>query len=248
MPIDSTTSRRSFMLRAVFALYLISILVFAGIYYRVFRTDPKSFAFNADIRLTQSESVSHIASAEIAQLTKRVPCLIEMQHAMASKESFDSTSDVVTFPKSEFIFSKNYSFQFTDDTRKPHDKARTLTIAAFDIYHELVFECNVPFIPILSEEARIAHYREYAIDFLSDIQRTVQTRESQLATLASPNPDVWTFWDFLYFSTITQSTVGYGDILPNCTLVRMLVTLQLVVSSLLLIVVLNSVVQTSRSE
>jgi hypothetical protein len=32
--------------------------------------------------------------------------------------------------------------------------------------------------------------------------------------------------DFLYFSTITQATVGYGDILPNKTIVRMVVIIQ----------------------
>ena len=31
------------------------------------------------------------------------------------------------------------------------------------------------------------------------------------------------FWDFLYFSAVTITTVGYGDILPGDTTARMLV-------------------------
>jgi Ion channel/Protein of unknown function (DUF1345) len=39
--------------------------------------------------------------------------------------------------------------------------------------------------------------------------------------------DIWRYWDFLYFSIITQTTVGFGDILPNSTSVRMLVSIQI---------------------
>ena len=42
-----------------------------------------------------------------------------------------------------------------------------------------------------------------------------------------------------YFSAITQFTVGYGDILPNATSVRLVVVLQTFVAALLLVVVLN---------
>jgi hypothetical protein len=45
----------------------------------------------------------------------------------------------------------------------------------------------------------------------------------------------------VYFSTIVQTTVGFGDILPNRTPVRMLVTAQIMIGYALLVVVLNIV-------
>jgi hypothetical protein len=48
------------------------------------------------------------------------------------------------------------------------------------------------------------------------------------ALTSSPWARRWV--DFLYFSTITQSTVGYGDILPNSTSVRGVVMFQCILS------------------
>ncbi len=243
---NSTTTELSLPLRYVFYLYLLSILVFAVVYYWVFKSNPQSFAFNADIRLAQAQSVQQAAKDDIARLAKDIPCLIELQHALAAKTSFDSTTGILTYPKVEFIFSQNYTYQFGDDRRKRHDRPRTTTISAYDAWQRRVFQRTIPFMPILSKESRIAHYRDHTFAFVSEIQQIIQNRESQLATFASPDPDVWSFWDFLYFSTITQTTVGYGDILPNRTLVRTLVMLQLIISSGLLIVVLNSVLKRSK--
>lgn len=49
--------------------------------------------------------------------------------------------------------------------------------------------------------------------------------------------------DFIYFSFITMTTLGYGDILPNSTFVRGLVILQVMVGIFLLVVVVNDVLQ-----
>jgi hypothetical protein len=38
----------------------------------------------------------------------------------------------------------------------------------------------------------------------------------------------YSLWNFLYFSTVTITTLGYGDILPNSTLVRVLVMFETV--------------------
>ena len=55
---------------------------------------------------------------------------------------------------------------------------------------------------------------------------------SNIDRLTSTEP--WSYWDFLYFSTITQTTVGYGDMLPNTTYVRMLVIAQVLIGVILI--------------
>jgi uncharacterized membrane protein len=65
--------------------------------------------------------------------------------------------------------------------------------------------------------------------------------EERLVSITSDTPLVWGFWDFIYFSTVIQTTIGLGDILPNSTLVRKLVVLQVIIGYGLLSVALNLV-------
>jgi len=78
--------------------------------------------------------------------------------------------------------------------------------------------------------------------WLRNLDEERHTLARRIATLNTQQPDVWTFSDFLYFSLITQTTVGYGDILPNSTTIRRIVSLQVLVGYALLVVVLNIVV------
>jgi len=53
------------------------------------------------------------------------------------------------------------------------------------------------------------------------------------------NLPIWHDLDFLYFSFITISTVGYGDILPNSTTVRMVVVSEVLLGQFILIFLLG---------
>jgi len=44
----------------------------------------------------------------------------------------------------------------------------------------------------------------------------------------------YSYWDFLYFSVVTATTLGYGDILPNVTYVRVIVAIQTIVGVILI--------------
>jgi hypothetical protein len=72
-----------------------------------------------------------------------------------------------------------------------------------------------------------------------NLENRKQELQNRIERFKAGSPDVWSFWDFFYFSAITQFTVGYGDILPNATSVRLVVVLQTFVAALLLVVVLN---------
>ena len=48
--------------------------------------------------------------------------------------------------------------------------------------------------------------------------------------------DTVTFLDFLYFSVTTQTTVGYGDIVPSSPLTRIITMVQMLMSYIVLVV------------
>lgn len=53
--------------------------------------------------------------------------------------------------------------------------------------------------------------------------------------------EIWSYWDFVYFSGITLTTVGYGDILPNTTEVRIVVLAQVLVGIFLTVFFLSRI-------
>ncbi len=86
-----------------------------------------------------------------------------------------------------------------------------------------------------------ADWAEYVLAAIEPLKKDLQGAEARQIALESPRPTLWRYLDFIYFSTITQSTVGYGDILPNSTAARSIVMAQIVVAYALLVVVLNLV-------
>jgi hypothetical protein len=66
---------------------------------------------------------------------------------------------------------------------------------------------------------------------LSSAHQIIESPELQLGPSL---PEDWTFEDFLYFSVITQATVGYGDILPNSSAIRVCVIIQVMIGLVIL--------------
>ena len=64
-------------------------------------------------------------------------------------------------------------------------------------------------------------------------------KKEEIITQLKDSGHYLSLWDFLYFSTITQSSTGYGDILPNSKLVRKVVTLQIILGLFVLGIVIT---------
>jgi hypothetical protein len=71
-------------------------------------------------------------------------------------------------------------------------------------------------------------------DLADRLSRSIENLSRIAGGQSPPGTDLWSYWDFVYFSGTTLTTVGFGDILPNNTGVRMLVLGEVLVGIFLL--------------
>ena len=85
--------------------------------------------------------------------------------------------------------------------------------------------------------------KSFAKNLVGIFEEDLAQNQNRWESLGEEFPEVWSYWDFVYFSTVTQTTVGYGDIVPNSTSVRAGVVVQLIIGTGLLVVGLNLVLR-----
>ncbi|MDQ3817307.1 MAG: potassium channel family protein [Acidobacteriota bacterium] len=214
----------------VFLLYIINVFVFASIYYSTYRDNIQSFAFNADILKTRAETYKYNLEKTIADAYITIEALKQLQEKLASRTE---PLKIPQFNKA-IIESEDYIFDY-------HHGPLSHTILYFHLHVRDKNNANIwvfdglhanPFDPT---------------ELLKEVASTIDRCQSTLETLAGPTPELWSYWDFLYFSTITQTTVGYGDILPNSTRIRKLVVYQTMIGLVILVVIINIVLLLASS-
>jgi hypothetical protein len=85
----------------------------------------------------------------------------------------------------------------------------------------------------------IQAYQEMTLTVTAQLENQLKEEREHFDSLTKFTREYWSYTDFLYFSAITQSTVGYGDIMPNSTLVRVVVMVQVLMGVFLFVVALN---------
>lgn len=90
--------------------------------------------------------------------------------------------------------------------------AMTIWVKGYPAIHEELFKSEDYFYPL---NFYFVNLMENSISFLDDSPLVLKN----VANGSFKYP----MWNFLYFSAVTITTLGYGDILPNSTMVRVLV-------------------------
>jgi len=230
-----------------FALYVITILVFSFTYYRLYRSERDNFHFSGGIAGPQGKRLVHRAD-------KLVPAFTEIEKILASiqpklelaanqKVRLDAIRSIpgdanLVLRRSDrrdsLELSNGYSVHFerrgggyrsAPTVHAFITKAGELVGEEFDLQYHYVTTTRDLFEGVCEIKLRCE-------EGLADLQ-------ARLGTLSSATPDLWTYRDFLYFSTVTQTTVGYGDILPNSSIVRTFVMLQILIGYLIIAVFIN---------
>jgi hypothetical protein len=225
----------------VFLIYLAILVVFAYWYYRLYRKNANNFLFGEKIESAQRERSVRVEQATITRLEE---ALIALQAFNSLFVSGSSVEPNVVKPKYVLeVDSEPYNLQLT------RIKDRKYTIA----YHLKIFRSN-RLLRLYSTNQELFLTAKCKLDLntikvLTQKQLVEVGQEIELhrQDLASEGVRYWSFWDFLYFSGITLTTVGFGDILPNNTRVRQIVLLEVLCGVVLLVVVLNTIIGSSST-
>ncbi len=230
MPSPSLTAS----LVVVFLGFFAIIMIFAVIYSRMYATNAAHFSFNSEILVRQKQVIEKSSREELSDVTKKLVLMSELVAAIAQRNVtllFESApNDIVLSNGRRYFF-----WRMSGGAAAPAPPSHWLTV--FDEKNEKLSEFVVNACPDGSLEKLI----DIAKAESSALEKRVGAIENRIASIPTSDPDVWRFIDFLYFSTVIQTTVGLGDILPNSTTVRSLVVLQVMVGYGILIVALNIV-------
>jgi len=237
-----------------FLIYIIVIYLYAWRYYRIYKHDSNSFLFNAIIKKKQIAVLKKEAATKLNMVNNFIPYLSTLNEIFNSNEIKIKTTDnwYLNDQTSEIIID-NLNFKFYTDAMKgprptlnptyrlqitPIDKIKKETSNFSKTENELIRTYIIPN-KIALIPKNLNEGRGLVENWYNEILLHKNKYNNRLKTLSESSPNIWKFLDFLYFSLITQTTVGYGDILPNCTHVRTIVMFQVAIGYIMLIVVLN---------
>jgi hypothetical protein len=220
-------------LAGVFAAFLLLICIFAVAYHLLYRRRRTHFLFNADILKNQKNIVADDLQRRYPNSGIQLTLIDEALQYIQGRIHHLANDDTQSIDlKSGRIVLVRTRLPATEPP-EPYATEDALCSAAFHAHGgHAVGTRAVRNWDSASAEELFQDVRRRVTDELQSVQ-------AQLKTFETDFPNIWSFWDFFYFSTITQTTVGYGDILPNSTLIRMIVCLQIVLGYGLLVVILN---------
>ncbi|HEV8148657.1 MAG TPA: potassium channel family protein [Gemmatimonadales bacterium] len=240
----SRRGRRATFLRYTIYLYLGSVFLFAGFYFLLFRHNPGTFAFAADILSAQATTLklqtrrdSVTTEVQIRLLRTLADTLVHAPAnlALLTRPSPAGPEAVFRAGGHEYTVARSVRDSGTGAVVTPGEMEILAENGAIETRIELPGG-RLDLTPVTAGE--LHGQAEKLIGFLQEQLSLSHDLVMRLPTVVRPN---WGYMDFVYFSAITQLTVGYGDILPNTTLVRMLVIVQSLVAVVMLVVVINLV-------
>lgn len=225
-------SERNGHLTATFLIFIAVQLLFARLYLALYNRRSENFAFNVEIQKAQLATTESSTRRLLSNCQTASEILFEAKSQLEVAAIFRDLKD-----SKEIVLPSGNQCEIHVYT------AVGPTGAGISYFLEIKTSAGLEL-----HSNGVAGVPKTATDWLKEIDKAskrlttkLNLYNDRLASLSTQTPDIWSFWDFLYFSTIVQTTVGFGDILPNSTAVRMIVTCQIMIGYALLVVVLNSV-------
>lgn len=232
-------------LRYTIYIYLSSVFLFAGLYFLLFRRNPATFAFTADILSAQATTLklqtrkdSVTVELQIDLLEALADTLARLPAAAPLEHRTGTSGDETTLRVAGHDYSVHASVR---DSALAGAVESPGEIQVREVGGALAARIELPAGKLDLTPSTAGQLHEQVAKLIAFLREQLERSHDlvmRLPTVVRPN---WGYVDFVYFSAITQLTVGYGDILPNTTLVRVLVIVQSLVAVLILVLVINLV-------
>lgn len=244
-------SSRHHHLWTVFVAYISLLPIFGAAYHTYYLRDPQNFAFTSDIADRRLAQIDGPLRSDLERLNKIEPALRRVLANVSQNSIFvpdpENATRVTVGTGQNAISLQWHRFSLEDDGRTKEFDGLTAAPGASATQRN--FYNDTVAIAIeesdghpLANRTRTMNAQIVRAWVLRSLEEKVAERATLMQTLDLPSrlrSDQWGFLDFLYFSVITQATIGYGDIIPNSRSARMLVMTQVLLAVALLTAVLT---------
>lgn len=191
------------MLLATFGFYVCQVLVFGIWYYILYKAKPERFLIASNIVLWQVRNVSGQTERSMSVLTKEIEAMDEVRTALASGAIVDFPA---TLPSGRTVATHTYAMQSGYG-----DAQDRLCLKVSDASGVMV--CNVE--GPQDEKPNRDYFIRWLDEMLHVWRSRMESRRAYLTELSEDPARSFNLLDFVYFSGVTQTTVGFGDMLPN---------------------------------
>ena len=204
--------------------YFFILFLFAYAYLKIYEHNQNSFVFAKDINETKIQERILRNNVEITKLE----FILNVLDSVRKQIIFDKQAPDSIINESFNPYLQIYRYKI-DDTFIDFDVDEINRVREKDNARHVIsiWNDNMYF------DDRFVNYRieSFPYDSLDVISHIIDIGkrkvESKMELLERDKVQAdWQFIDFVYFSAMTQTTVGYGDILPNSSYVRFLVMVQ----------------------
>jgi len=251
------TYKQNQRISAVLLLYTLNVFLFAGVYYYLFKetvddTPQHHFAFSSDIVRNRNDNVRAdlkeqlVDRQHLVHLFEDFETKLKGTSTVTPRELSGHPRDFIDFEEAPYsceidvgmLYSDIHTGKVVREMTVLAEKEELRRLYGKDMRFEGPFSGEPPSKQALdwvskvgssSQPALYVQALDQAIGELSNQTRSLEASLALIDPNLNPQPAKhWGYFDFVYFSTMTQATVGYGDIVPNSSATRSLVCLQVV--------------------